>query len=150
MQLACLCAIRGKKNDAYVICRVSDDVFKRTETIDEGGSNPTWNEGKGEEMLFEVDAAETAGMIRLECMDDDSDEIVKKTGDTKEDDLIGLAVCATVCFLRPANKRIEWSCDRISTAIRLVLTLAFCCFPAMHLDAGAEIRQCASWEKMEA
>ena len=33
----------GKKNDAYVICRVSDDLFKRTKTVDEGGKNPTWN-----------------------------------------------------------------------------------------------------------
>lgn len=145
-----VCAIRGKKNDAYVICRVSDDVFKRTETIDEGGRNPTWNEGKGEEMLFEVDAAETAGMIRLECMDNDSDEIVKKTGDTKEDDLIGLAVCATVCFLRLENRRMECSCDSDCLSSRLVLTLAFCRFSTVHLDAGTEIRQCTSWEKMEA
>eukprot|EP01046_Picozoa_sp_COSAG06_P084757 COSAG06_NODE_31530_length_520_cov_0.733967_1_plen_42_part_10 len=40
-------------------------------------------EGKGEELIFEVDAAETAGKIKLECMDDDSDEIVKKTGEKK-------------------------------------------------------------------
>ena len=129
---------------------MSEDVSKRTETIDEGGSNPTWNEGKGEEMLFEVDAAETAGMIRLECMDDDSDEIVKKTGDTKEDDLIGLAVCATVGCLRPENRRIEWSCDSDCLSFRLVLTLVFACFSAVRLDAGAEIRQRTSWEEMEA
>jgi hypothetical protein len=49
-------------------------------------------EGKGEELIFEVDAAETAGKIKLECMDDDSDEIVKKTGEKKEDDFIGAAV----------------------------------------------------------
>lgn len=89
------CTHRGKKTDAYVICRVSEDVFQRTKTIDEGGSNPVWNGGKGEEMLFEVDAAETAGKIRLECMDDDSDEIVKKTGEVKEDEFIGCAVRAT-------------------------------------------------------
>jgi hypothetical protein len=84
---------RGKKNDPYVICRVSDDVFKRTKTIGEGGKNPRWNDGKGEELLFEVDAAETAGKIRLECMDDDADEIVKKTKEVKDDDFIGAAVC---------------------------------------------------------
>jgi hypothetical protein len=49
-------------------------------------------EGKGEELIFEVDAAETAGKIKLECMDDDSDEIVKKTGEKKVDDFIGAAV----------------------------------------------------------
>jgi hypothetical protein len=85
---------RGKKSDAYVICRVSKDVFQRSKTIDEGGSNPTWNGGKGEEMVFEVDAAETAGKIRLECMDDGTDEIVKKTGEIKEDEFIGVVVRA--------------------------------------------------------
>ena len=82
---------RGKKNDAYVTCRVSD-VFKRTTTIPEGGENPRWNGGEGEELLFEVDAAETAGRICFECKDDDSDEVVKKTGEIKEDDFIGTAV----------------------------------------------------------
>ena len=44
----------GNKNDAYVICRVSETVFKQTATVDEGGKNPSWNGGKGEELLFEV------------------------------------------------------------------------------------------------
>ena len=43
-----------------------------------------------------VDAAaicngEKAGEIRLDCMDDDSDEVLKATGEVKADDFIGAA-----------------------------------------------------------
>ena len=51
----------------------------------------------GEDLAFVMDAAvicngETAGEIRLDCMDDNSDEIVKATGEVKADDFIGAAV----------------------------------------------------------
>jgi hypothetical protein len=97
----------GKKNDVYVVVRIGagETLSKRTRTIDEGGANPVWSNedggaggGEGEALVFEVDAAEicntttdppTAGEIRLDCMDDDSDEIIKATGEVKADDFIG-------------------------------------------------------------
>ena len=82
---------KNGKNDDYVICHVSDTVFKKTSTISGGGTNPSWNGGQGEELLFEEDAAHIGGHIRLECMDDDSDQVVKKTVEVKADDFIGAA-----------------------------------------------------------
>ena len=56
----------GKENDVYVVVRVSDTVCKRTTVIQEGGANPKFGEdGEGEDLQFDVDAAETAGAVRL-------------------------------------------------------------------------------------
>jgi len=56
----------GKENDVYVVVRVSDTVSKRTTVIQEGGANPKFGEdGEGEDLQFDVDAAETAGAVRL-------------------------------------------------------------------------------------
>lgn len=47
------------KNDVYAIVRISETIHRRTVTLDESGATPVWNDGKGEELLFEVDAADT-------------------------------------------------------------------------------------------
>lgn len=80
---------RWGKNDVYAIVRVSPTVFQKTTTIDESGATPVWNNGEGEDLLFEIDAADTAGMVRVEIMDDDSDEKGKE--DHTQDDFIGAA-----------------------------------------------------------
>jgi hypothetical protein len=66
-------------NDVYVLASVLD-VTRRSETISEAGSNPIWQDGKGENMTFRTQGKPEP--VGIKVMDRD---------DATDDDLIGSA-----------------------------------------------------------